>query len=92
MLMKRLVVPALLLLTGSGGLSGCVYKEKERVATTTPPPAVVMTQPGQRVYTYPEGRYELYGAGTSAQPYYWVWIPAGSQAVPPPPLPPVPQS
>ena len=93
MMMKRLTIPAVLLVVGMGGISGCVYKEeKERVATTAPPSAVVVAQPGQRIYTYPEGRYELHGNGTSASPYYWVWIPAGSQAVPLPPLPPTPRS
>jgi len=92
MMMKRLAIPAVLLALGTGGLSGCVYKEKERVATTPAPSAVVVAQPGQRVYAYREGRYELHGDGTATSPYYWVWIPAGSQAVPPPPLPPVPRS
>jgi hypothetical protein len=43
----------------------------------------------QRV-TYPEGAYELYGSGTASSPYYWVWVPRGTQASllpPPPPLP-----
>ena len=31
--------------------------------------------------------YQLYGEGTTASPYYWVWVPAGTTVVPPPPLP-----
>ena len=34
-----------------------------------------------------EGRYQLYGEGTTASPYYWVWVPAGTTVVPPPPPP-----
>ncbi len=43
---------------------------------------------GQRIYNYPEGRFEMYGQGTQNDPFYWVWIPAGSTSVPaPPPAP-----
>ncbi len=45
----------------------------------------VVTEPGQRVYTYPEGQYDLQGSGAPADPYYWVWIPRGAQSVPTPP-------
>lgn len=48
-------------------------------------PGVVVVQPNQSVYTYPEGRYELRGEGTSQSPYYWAWIPTGTQSVIPPP-------
>jgi hypothetical protein len=57
-----------------------------------PTPTVVVTAPAQRVATYPEGRYELAGAGTVQSPYYWVWVPAGATPPPPPPLPRRPQS
>ena len=49
-----------------------------------PTPVVVATS-GERVVTYPEGRYQLYGDGKSV-PYYWVWIPSGTT----PPVPPAP--
>ena len=42
--------------------------------------------PEQRVVAYPNGRWLLYGDGTVAAPYAWVWIPAG--APPPPSSPP----
>lgn len=34
-----------------------------------------------------EGRYQLYGDGTSASPYYYVWVPAGATVLAPPPPP-----
>ncbi len=43
--------------------------------------------PATQIVTYPNGRYQLYGSGTAASPYYWVWVPAGSTVPPPPPLP-----
>src|SRR5262245_50422527 len=70
----------------AAGLGGCVYsKEKERVVSAPPP--VVVTQPTDRVVTYPQGRWQLYGSGTSGSPFYWAWIPAGTTPPPPPPLP-----
>jgi hypothetical protein len=68
-------------------LGGCIYSSKEKttekqVPATTP---VVVTTSGERVVTYPEGRYQLYGDGKSV-PYYWVWIPSGTT----PPVPPAP--
>ena len=48
----------------------------------TPP---VVVAPAQRVAAYQTGRYELVGQGTAASPYYWVWIPSGANALPPPP-------
>jgi hypothetical protein len=60
------------------------YPAASPATTIIVPPAAP-----QRV-TYPEGAYELYGSGTVGSPYYWVWIPRGSQTLPPPPpLPPV---
>jgi hypothetical protein len=81
-------------------LSGCVYRH-ESVATpattptttivttpsATPSAAVVVTTP-RRTVAYSQGRYELYGNGTTI-PYYWVWVPAGS-TLPAPPPPPTP--
>ncbi len=69
-------------------LSGCVYRRETVPAAA--PTTVVVPSPStnvQRVYTYPEGRYQLYGNGTADSPYYWVWIPAGAAAPTPPPLP-----
>ena len=69
-------------------MSGCIYSssEKERVVEAPAAPATIVAQvPPDRVVTYPEGRWTLYGDGTSASPHYWVWVPAG--ATPPPPLP-----
>jgi len=66
--------------------SGCT------VARATPPttapaalPASVITS-DQRVVAYPHGRWLLYGDGSTAAPYTWVWVPTG--ATPPPPAPP----
>jgi hypothetical protein len=42
--------------------------------------------PDQRVVAYPHGRWLLYGDGSAASPYTWVWVPTG--AAPPPPAPP----
>jgi len=72
-------------------MGGCIYSsEKERVVQTPAPPATttVITQaPSDRVVTYPEGRWTMYGDGTTASPNYWVWVPAGAAPPPPPPLP-----
>jgi len=76
------------LLVGAGalisvGAGGCIYHstEKEKVVTAPAPP----TQ--DRVVTYPEGRWTLYGNGTTASPHYWVWVPAGTTPPAPPPPP-----
>jgi hypothetical protein len=69
-------------------LTGCVYRRETIPAAA--PTTVVVPAPSttvQRVYTYSEGRYQLYGNGTSDSPYYWVWIPTGAVAPTPPPLP-----
>ena len=65
--------------------SGCT------VARATPPasqpaalPATAIA-PDQRVVAYPHGRWLLYGDGSTASPYTWVWVPTG--ATPPPPAP-----
>ena len=54
---------------------------------TPPPRPVASTVPTtDRSYSFPEGRWQLYGDGRTTQ-YYWVWIPSG--VTPPnPPLPP----
>jgi hypothetical protein len=49
------------------------------------------TAPETASVTYPDGRYQLYGDGTTARPYYWAWIPNGTATVTvpraPPPVP-----
>jgi hypothetical protein len=45
------------------------------------PPVIA---PDQRVVAYPHGRWQLYGQGTSAAPFSWVWVPTGAAAPPPP--------
>src|SRR5262245_65573263 len=58
-------------------LAGCATApEPTPVATTSTPAAVA----------YSNGQYKLYGSGTTASPYYWVWIPAGVTAPAPPPI------
>ena len=95
---NRLIGMSLIALSATGLLGGCVYRERvassPTVVAASPPTTVVVTpSPGQRVVTYSEGRYELYGDGTAASPYYWVWIPTGVTAFPaPPPLPKAPQA
>jgi hypothetical protein len=79
--------PALAAATVALALGGCIYSSTEKVTekqvpTTTP---VTVATSGERVVTYPEGRYQLYGDGKSV-PYYWVWIPSGTT----PPVPPAP--
>jgi len=48
-------------------------------------PASTIT-PDQRVVAYPNGRWLLFGDGTAASPYGWVWVPTGATL--PPPAPP----
>ncbi len=90
-MLKNLAALALLLAVGMGGVTGCFYKEKERVATPAPS-TVVVTQPANRVVTYAQGRYELHGRGTAVDPYFWVWVPAGTDAAMLPAPPPLPHS
>jgi len=86
----RIVIGMTLLLASTLSSAGCFYSSKETERVGQPP--VVVQAPTQRAYNFPEGRYELHGDGTTGKPYYWVWIPAGVQSVPPaPPLPPIPQ-
>jgi len=89
----RVLASSLLVLSGTLAMGGCIYREKV-VPAASPSTAVVVTPSSvDRVVTYPEGRYELRGEGTTRSPYYWVWIPAGATSVPnPPPLPRVPQT
>jgi hypothetical protein len=68
-------------------LGGCIYKSEKTTAVPAPATSavVIAPAPADRVVTYPEGRYQLYGDSTSG--YYWVWIPAGSAPPSPPPPP-----
>ena len=90
-MMQRLFGLSMVFLIGATVVTGCVYKSTQTERTATPSTTVAVATPNQRVYTYPEGRYELRGQGSSASPYYWVWIPSGGQDVTPPPLPALPQ-
>jgi hypothetical protein len=91
----RVLATSLLVLSSVVAMGGCIYREKV-VPAASPSTAVVVTPSAtDRVVTYPEGRYELRGEGTVNSPYYWVWIPAGTNVttIPnPPALPRVPQS
>ena len=69
-------------------VSGCIVRtEKDVVASPPPSKTVVVQQPSQRVVSYPEGRWQLYGDGSTGAPLYWAWVPAGTNPPPPPPLP-----
>jgi hypothetical protein len=50
-------------------------------------PTTAVTASADRIRTFSEGRYELVGEGSREAPYYWVWLPTGATAPPPPPLP-----
>jgi hypothetical protein len=76
----RMIVAAPVLLTLLGG---CVYTE--RTVEKVPGTVVVTSNPSDRI-VYPEGRWQLYGDG-KANPYYWVWFPAGTTPPMPPPYP-----
>ncbi len=70
--------------------SGCVSYTKETTERQVPvstPVVAAAPVPADRVVTYPEGRYQLYGDGTRV-PYYWVWVPSGATVAPAPPAPP----
>lgn len=69
-------------------LGGCIYSSTEKTTekqVPSPSPVVVAQVPAERIVSYPEGRYQLYGDGRTV-PYYWVWIPSGAS----PPAPPAP--
>ena len=76
----RLVVPASLAVALLGG---CTALQDPTYPPTT---GAVLGAPNSTV-DYPGGRYQLYGSGTTASPYYWVWVPAGTTPTPPPPPP-----
>jgi hypothetical protein len=87
---RRMLGAGLTVIAGATLLGGCVYRTERTVPAASPATTVVVTPPaqGQRVYTYPEGRWELRGQGTTVEPYIWVWIPTGAN---PPALPPLPR-
>jgi hypothetical protein len=96
-LRSRLAPLAVTVAVVAVGAGGCIYSstEKERVVTapappvvaTAPAPPVVAQAATDRVVTYPQGRWTLYGDGTTASPHYWVWVPAGASPPAPPPIP-----
>jgi hypothetical protein len=75
----RVLVPATLAV---GVLSGCAIQDPYPPTT-----GAVLNAPGPRTVEHPGGKYQLYGDGSSATPYYWVWVPAGTNPPPPPALP-----
>jgi hypothetical protein len=60
-----------------GLLGACTTSQEGGVITGT-------TTPPTQVVSYSSGQYRLYGNGTTAAPYYWVWVPTGTTAPPPP--------
>jgi len=68
-----------------GCMTARVSSESPAAAPRAASPASTIT-PDQRVVAYPNGRWLLYGDGTVASPYAWIWVPIG--ATPPPPAPP----
>jgi hypothetical protein len=61
----RILVPATLAL---GVLSGCAMQDP----TFPPTTGAVLGAPGPRMVEYANGKYQLYGDGSTASPYYWV--------------------
>jgi hypothetical protein len=77
----RILVPPTLAVSV---LAGCAIQDPTYPPTT----GADLGAPGPRTVEYSNGKYQLYGDGSSASPYYWVWIPAGTSPPSPPPLPP----
>ncbi len=86
---QKLLVLGVTAVASATMLGGCVYRKETTVPAASPPATVVVTQTPSRVVNYPQGRYELRGEGTDANPYYWVWIPAGTTPPNPPAPPPI---
>lgn len=76
----RLVVPASLAMALLGG---CTAAQEG----TSPPVTGAVLGGSSYTVEYPGSRDQLYGEGTTASPYYWVWVPAGTTVIPPPPPP-----
>lgn len=85
----QIVALAVLGLGTAVALGGCVAATEPVPTAGSSTVVVSSAAPVQRVYTYPEGRYELRGEGTAASPYYWVWIPTGTAVTTVPVLPPL---
>jgi hypothetical protein len=86
---SQTLATSVLALSAAGVLGGCAYPERTTPVSTAPRTVIVSPAPAERIVRYPDGRYELYGDGTVASPYYWVWIPSGAS---PPPVPRRPQT
>ena len=69
----RIILPASL--AAAAVLGGCTSMQEPTYAPTR---GAVLGDNTPRTVAYPGGRYQLYGEGTTASPYYWVWIPAGT--------------
>jgi hypothetical protein len=89
---SQTLATSVLALSAAGALGACAYPERPVPVSTAPRTVIISPAPTERVVRYPEGRYELYGDGTVASPYYWVWIPAGAAPPNPPPAPRRPQT
>jgi hypothetical protein len=76
---SRILVCAILAV---GAFAGCTVQDP---AYTPASGATLSSAP--TTVEYSTGRYQLYGDGSSASPYYWVWIPKGTNPPNPPPLP-----
>jgi hypothetical protein len=79
--MLRVIIPATVVVAA---LAGCTVQEP----ASQPTRGAVVGDNTPRTVQYPNGRYQLYGQGTTESPYYWAWIPAGSNPPSPPPIPP----
>ena len=80
-MLLRAIVPATLAVIV---LAGCAAQ----APTYQPTTGAVVGDTAPRTVQYPNGRYQLYGQGTTSSPYYWAWIPTGSNPPSPPPIPP----
>jgi hypothetical protein len=70
-------------------VGGCATARQATQSPAVSPPSALPAAAiasDQRVVAYPQGRWLLYGSGSEASPYTWVWVPTG--ATPPPPAPP----
>jgi hypothetical protein len=51
------------------------------------PATVIVPTAPERVVAHQQGQYKLYGDGSTVNPYYLVWVPAGQNPPAPPRLP-----
>jgi hypothetical protein len=61
---------------------GCVTSRPDPTVSAPAALPAAAVAPSQRTIQYPHGQWVLYGDGSSAVPYAWVWVPTG--ATPPP--------